>query len=747
MRIIVLGGGPAGLYAALLIKKSQPAAMITVYERNPAGATYGFGVVFSDRTLAAFQEADARSYKAITESFVLWDAIDIRYRDTMMRCGGHVIAGIARQRLLGILQGRCRELGVELVFEHEIADLSELPPHDLLIGADGLNGLTRRVYEAELEPRIVLGHAKYIWLGTDKLLDAFTFIFRENEHGLFQVHAYPFAGERGTFIVECAEDVWERAGLARATEAESLAYCERLFAPDLAGAQLFSNRSGWMSFPTLTTRHWHTGNVVLLGDAIHTAHFSIGSGTKLAMEDAIALARVLEQQPSLPQALADYQLTRQPVVQTLQAAAAESRVYFENMKRYLRLDPPQFAFQLLTRSGRVTYDDLRTRDAGFVRQTDLAYTQASGAPVASALALDEPISTPLHIAGLTLPNRVAALAEVATDGHHGLPGPGFEADFVAAAQAGPALLLASPVAVSAAGRVSVVDAGLYADEHIAAWKGLATQARAAGATAVGIVLSHAGRRGAAHAPSLGDMPLPAGSAWPLLAPSAIAYEAGSQTPREMSEPDMAQIIAELVAATKGALQAGADVLGLHMAHGFLLGSFLSPLSNRRGDSFGGDIQRRLRFPLEALDAVRSEWPSERPLLVALNVTDCAHGGVDPAEAVIMARALREHGADMLWALAGHTVAGATPPYGAGFLTRLSDQLRNDSGVPVMVGGHLTNANAINTVLAAGRADLCIASRAMIRDATAQLAPRQRAEGLMEQNGRPVGHRVKREVIA
>ncbi|MDQ3928633.1 MAG: FAD-dependent monooxygenase, partial [Chloroflexota bacterium] len=373
--ITVLGGGPAGLYFALLAKKADPPCDITVIERNPANVTYGWGVVFSDRTLASFQRADYKTYERITENFVIWDAIDVRYRGETIRCGGHVIAAISRRLLLNILQERCAELGVNMVFGREVHDLEELgSSYDLLVAADGIHSLARKQYEAEFKPSIDMGRARYIWLGADKVLNAFTFIFHETEHGLFQVHAYPYSGTSSTFIVECAENTWQRAGLDDATEEESLAFCRRLLNNDLDGARLLSNNSKWISFPTLKTKNWHTQirnpksqvrNLVLMGDAAHTAHFSIGSGTKLAMEDAIALANALEQHSDIEKALNEYELERKPVVETFQRAAHESQTYFETLKRYLVLDPVPFAFQLLTRSGRITYDDLHFRDARF----------------------------------------------------------------------------------------------------------------------------------------------------------------------------------------------------------------------------------------------------------------------------------------------------------------------------------------------------------------------------------------------
>ncbi len=716
MKIVILGAGPAGLYCALLVKKANPAHDITIIERNPPDVTYGWGVVFSDRTLASFQRADYKTYEQIRDHFVIWDAIDVCYRDETIRCGGHVIASISRKLLLNILQRRCAELGVTLRFNCEVSALSELPEYDLLIAADGINSLVRRSYESVFKPVIKPGKAPYIWLGTEKVLDAFTFIFRENEHGLFQVHAYPFSGTASTFIVECDEETWLSAGLDKASEAESLAYCERLFAADLGGAKLLSNNSKWISFPMLKTQNWQHQRMVLLGDAAHTAHFSIGSGTKLAMEDAIALAGALEQHADdLATALNEYELERKPVVEVFQRAASESQLYFETNKRSLGLDPMPFAVHLLTRSGRITYDDLRRRDVHFGDAVDRWYMQKSVASLQSGremprspiLVAPPPMYTPLKLSDLTVVNRVILSPRPEQAAQNGTLTDAYAAQLCRAFLAGAGMVMSMPVAVSAEGRITPECAGMYEAEHVTAWARIAAFIHARSAAKIAVQLNHAGRRGSTRPRAQGlDRPLREGN-WQLLSASPLPYVSYSHVPREMDRADMERARDDFVRATDMAREAGVDLLQLHFGHGYLLASFLSPLTNRRGDEYGGDLERRMRFPLEVFDAVRSAWPQEKPLSVALSVSDGVKGGFAVEDAVVVARCLKEHGCDLLEILAGQTTPESELAYGRGYLTALSDQVRNEAGIATIVGGYLTTSDEINTIIAAGRADLCV----------------------------------------
>ncbi|MGH2683303.1 MAG: FAD-dependent monooxygenase [Actinomycetota bacterium] len=705
MRIVSIGGGPAGLYASLLLKKLDPRNEVTVVERNAADATYGWGVVFSDQTLTEFREADFPTYRRITDRFVQWDAIDIVFGSELVRSGGHVFAGIARKELLGILRRRCEELGVDVRFGERLDDFDSLPPHDLLIGADGVASVVRRFHEKEFRPSFEEGGARYIWYGTNRPLDSFTFIFRESEHGLFQVHAYPFDGTTSTWIVEASEETWRRAGLDEAGEEESIAFCERLFADDLRGNALLSNNSRWLTFTTLRCRLWRHANVVLVGDAAHTAHFSIGSGTKLAMEDSISLARAFEHHgDDVEAALADYELERKPVVERFQEAAAESRTYFENTARYLHLSPQQFAFHLLTRSGRIDYDVLRIRDPEYADRVDRWFAGAAGAR--TMLAASPPTFTPISLRGLRLPNRIVVSPAPRYAAEEGQLGPEHEKDLARTGKSGAALVLTEVLAVSPDARITPGDAGLYQDEHEGRWAAIVEQVHRSGSR-IGLRLGHAGRRGSTRHRREGlDRPLRHGG-WDLVSASAIPYRQDGPVPRELDRDEMDGILDAFVSAAGRAARAGFDLLELSMAHGYLLGSFLSPLTNVRTDEFGGSAVGRMRFPVDLFRALRKTWPQDRPLAAAINATDWATGGTDVEDAVMVARALAEAGCDLVEILAGHTTPDHRPRYGRLFLVALADRVRNETPVRTLVGGGITATGQANTVLAGARADLIL----------------------------------------
>jgi len=689
VRYAVLGGGPSGLYFALLAKKANPSDEIVVVERNPPHATFGWGVVFSEETLGALRDADYETYTEIGESFARWNAIDIYYRDTKIRSRGHMFTGISRKVLLNILQRRCQALGVRLEFEREVRDLAEFEGADLIVGADGINGLARRTYGEFFKPEVVTHPTKYVWFGSDLPLDAFTFIFRRNEHGLFQVHAYPFDAHSCTFIVECPEDAWRRAGLESASEADSIAYCEALFQSELRGRRLMSNRSLWVNFATLRQESWHHANVVLLGDAAHTAHFSIGSGTKLAMEDSIALVDALRRHRDLAAALNDYEMERQPVVERFQEAALESSSYFEHVSRYAHFDPRQFAFNLLTRSRRITYVNLTQRDPELVRTVDSWFAAAAtGSPDGALRLSPPPMFTPLRIGELTLLNRVAVAAG---------------SDLEAAARLGAGLVITEFVSVTEDGRITpetpVIDR--TTQERLRSSVELFHKA----GSRVALQLGHAGRRGSMRPRSEGvDRPLRQGG-WKLMAASPVAYTPHAALPKEMSARDIAHLVRVFAQAAKAAAGCGFDALELNFAHGYLLAGFISPLTNQRTDEYGGSLENRIRLPLAVLDIVHTTW--ELPLLVRISASDWASGGSDLDEAVAIAALLKAHGCDLVHAVMGQTVWESRPDYRRLFGVPASDRIRNEAGIPTLASGNITTADDVNTILAAGRADLCV----------------------------------------
>jgi anthraniloyl-CoA monooxygenase len=688
VRYAVIGGGPAGLYFALLSKKANPQDDVLVVERNPPDATFGWGVVFSEETLAALRDADYETYAEIGESFARWNAIDIHYRGSLVRSRGHSFTGISRKVLLNILQRRCRALGVRLEFEREVRDVNEFADADLVIGADGINGLVRRTLADVFKPQITVHPTKFVWFGSDLPLDAFTFIFRENAHGLFQVHAYPFDARTCTFIVECPEDAWRKAGLESASESESIAYCEDLFQRELHGRRLLSNRSLWVNFLTLRQESWHRGNVVVLGDAAHTAHFSIGSGTKLAMEDSIALVDALRRHQDLEAALNDYELERQPVVERFQEAALESAGYFEHVSRYAGFDPRQFAFNLLTRSRRITYINLTQRDPDLVRRVDSWFAaNASGAPDGAVRLSPPPMFAPIRVGALTIPNRVAVAA-----------GP----DLEAAARTGAGLLVTELFSVTEDGRITP-ETPVFDRPHQDLLRAAVERVRPSGSR-IALQLGHAGRRGSMRPRSQGvDRPLTQ-AGWRLMAASAIAYTPRAALPKEMTARDISHLAMVFGAAARAASDCGLDALELNFAHGYLLGGFISPLTNRRTDEYGGSHDNRMRFPLQVVDAVRARW--NRPLVVRISASDWAPDGVELDEAVAIAATLKIHGCDLVHVVMGQTIWEGRPDYRRLFGVPASDRIRNEAGIPTLATGNITTTDDVNTILAAGRADLC-----------------------------------------
>lgn len=728
MNIACIGGGPAGLYFAILMKKHNPAHRITVYERNRPYDTFGWGVVFSDQTLENLSGADEDTKREIIDSLAHWDDIDIHVRGRVITSSGHAFCGIERKRLLNILQRRAEDLGVELVFETEIEGLDhlrnlrrlhQLPEADLVVAADGVNSRVRTAHAEHFRPDIAVGACRYIWLGTKKVFDAFTFLFEETEHGWFTVHAYRFDHETSTFIVECHEDTWRAAGLDRADTGQSIAFCEKLFAPYLDGHRLLSNArhlqgSPWINFRRVLNQTWVMDRVVLMGDAAHTAHFSVGSGTKLALEDAIALTRAFETHgDDVPAALRAYEDQRKIDVLRIQSAARNSMEWFESVARYARLPPEQLAYSLLTRSQRVSHENLRLRDRAYLEGMERWFAeQATGQPQDAPV---PPMFTPFRLRDMELINRVVVAPMAMYSAEDGVPGDFYLVHLGSRALGGAGLIFTETTAVTADGRITPGCAGLYTDAHEAAWKRIVDFAHAHGPARMCLQLGHAGPKGSTRLAWEGmDQPLERDN-WEILGPSPVPWSPANQVPRPMTRADMDAVRAAFVAAAERAARAGFDMIELHAAHGYLLSAFLSPLTNRRDDAYGGSLEGRMRFPLQVLDAVRAAWPADRPLSVRISATDWHPRGLTPADAVIIARALRDHGADLVNVSAGQTSTEARPVYGRMFQTPLSDRIRNEVGVPTMTAGNIYETDHVNSILAAGRADLVALARPHLAD--------------------------------
>ncbi|MFE2282461.1 bifunctional salicylyl-CoA 5-hydroxylase/oxidoreductase [Streptomyces sp. NPDC059454] len=706
--IAIIGGGPGGLYTAALLKRLAPDRRITLWERNPPDETFGFGVVLSDETLGGIEHADPAVHAALRRDFIRWDDIDIVHRGTRHTSRGHGFAALGRHRLLEILHQRCRSLGVDLRFHTEAPDPARLAEtYDLVVAADGVHSGTREAFAHVFRPRITAHRCRYIWLAADFAFDAFRFEIAETEHGVMQLHGYPYSTDASTVIVEMRDEVWHAAGFDGTDGAESVQRCAKIFSDALGGRPLKSNDSAWTTFRTVVNERWSHGNVVLLGDAAHTAHFSIGSGTKLAVEDALALAACLDEQPSLETALTAYETERRPVVASTQRAARASLEWFENLPLYVAQPSRRFAFNLLTRSRRVTHDNLRLRDARFTESVEREFGCPPGTP---------PMFTPFRMRGLTLRNRVVVSPMDMYSAVDGVPGDFHLVHLGARALGGAGLVMTEMVCVSPEGRITPGCAGLYTGRQTEAWRRITdfVHDRAPG-TAIGVQLGHSGRKGSTKLMWEGmDEPLDDGN-WPLVAASPLPYRPGGQVPRELSRAQLTDLREQFTAAAVRAARAGFDLLELHCAHGYLLSGFLSPLTNHRTDAYGGSPEKRLRFPLEVFDAVRAVWPGDRPMTVRISATDWAEGGTTADDAVAIARAFAAHGADAIDVSTGQVVADEAPEFGRSYQAPFADRVRHGAGVPVIAVGAISSWDDVNSLILAGRTDLCALGRPHLYD--------------------------------
>ncbi len=740
MKIVCIGGGPAGLYFGLLMKLRDPANEVTVIERNRPYDTFGWGVVFSDATMSNLSEADPVSARTIGEAFNRWDDIDIHFKGRTLRSGGHGFIGIGRKKLLNILQARCEDVGVKLVFEEFVQDdqaVARQYDADLVIASDGINSQIRTRYADTYHPDIDQRRCRFVWLGTTKTFDAFTFAFVQTEHGWFQAHAYQFEEGLSTFIVETPEETWKAAGIDQMSQEDGIAYCEKLFAPWLDGHRLMSNAAHlrgsaiWIRFPRVicnTWVHWNTLDtargerrvpVVLMGDAAHTAHFSIGSGTKLALEDAIELARCLSgAEGSVEAGLTRYEEVRSAEVLKIQNAARNSTEWFENVARYAGLEPEQFAYSLLTRSQRISHENLRLRDAAWLEGYERWLAERAGAPAPAGQRPPLPMLTPFQARGVRLKNRIMVSPMAMYSCENGVPGDFHLVHLGARAMGGAGLVMVEMTCVTPEGRITPGCPGLWNDDQARAFKRIVDFVHANSDARIGMQLGHAGRKGSTQ---LGwqkiDHPLPEGN-WPLLSASALPYIEGvSQVPRAMTRADMDQVRDSFVAAARRAVEAGFDWLELHCAHGYLLSSFISPLTNRREDEYGGSLDNRLRYPLEVFRAVREVWPADKPMSVRISAHDWVEGGITADDAVEIARRFRAAGADLIDCSSGQVSKAEKPVYGRMFQTPFADRVRNEAGIATIAVGAIFEADHANGIIASGRADLCALARPHLADAS------------------------------
>jgi len=718
LKIEIVGGGPGGLYFALLMKKSCPDSSITVYERNRADDTFGFGVVFSDETLDNLMAADAESYQAITERFAYWDEIDFFFRGERVRSTGHGFCGTERKTLLMILQERCRALGVDLRFSMEIGkqELEQLADADVIVAADGVNSLIREAHGDSFRTTIDWRKNHFIWMGSTAPLPAFTFNFTENEFGIWNLCTYQYGQNLSTWVIEAPQTTWDSAQrfLQGLSEDENKKYLEEMWRHLLGKHELIANRSCWRRFPIIRNGKWHHENIVLLGDALHTAHFSIGSGTKLAMEDAIALQRAFDATRNQPSAaFALFEKTRREEVEKTQYASEVSVVWTEEPHRYWRMKPIQAYFSMLSRAKAITYDNLRQRDPEFVDRVDRWFAQTV---VDRGFELDTknpppPMFTPFRIGTMTVENRVMVSPMNMYSAQAGaVPGDFHLAHLGRLAMGGAGLVFAEMTAVSEAARITPGCPGIYTDEQVAAWKRITDFCHANSRARVGLQLGHAGRKGSTRRGWEGmDHPLGRGN-WEIVAASPVAFDDFMHVPHEITRAQMAQIVEDYGRAAVNAERAGFDILELHCGHGYLLSGFISPLSNARTDEYGGSLDNRMRFPLEVFDAVRRHWPQGKPMSVRISANDWVPNGIQPEDSIRIASLFKSHGVDIVDVSAGQTSRWAKPVYGRMFQTGFSDKIRNEVDIATIAVGNITTADQINTIIAAGRADIAALGR-------------------------------------
>jgi anthraniloyl-CoA monooxygenase len=723
--VAIVGGGPGGLYLSILLRKSQPGLQVTVLERNAPQDAYGFGVVFSDETIDHFEAADPESFEAMSGVIRRWGDIKVRHPDgPEIVSGGHGFSAISRRSLLEILTERATGLGVELRFSTEVHELAELDWADLIVGADGANSLLRRELAQHLGPSVELARNKYIWFGTAKVFDEFNFIFEDTAAGMVWAHIYPYGSEGSTFIVEMPPETWSHLGFdvtagedfgPGQSDKHALQRCEEIFAAYLEGAGLLGNNSKWLQFPTVTCERWHHGNVVLLGDAIHTAHFSVGSGTKLAMEDAIALAGLLAGENDQEVVFGQYVELRRPEVESVQRAARASRNWFEGADRYRRMEPQQFVFSMLTRSQRITYDNLRLRDPAYLAGVDAWYARSEHGNPHPVPPDVPPMFHPFRVRGMELPNRIVVSPMDQYSAVDGVPNEWHLVHLGSRAVGGAGLIMTEMTCVSPEGRISPGCTGLWNEEQAAAFTRIVDFVHGHTQSRIGLQIGHSGRKGSTKFMWEGDSdPLDEGN-WEVMAPSPIRYRPDSQVPREMSRADMDRVREEHVASASLGETAGFDMLELHFAHGYLLSSFLTPLANQRSDEYGGSLENRMRYPLEVFSAVRGVWPDDKPMSVRISATDWVEGGFGGDDAVVFAGALQELGCDLIDVSTGQTTIEADPEYGRLYQTPYSDRIRNEVGIATMTVGAVSSIDDVHNILVAGRADLCLLARPHIVD--------------------------------